>query len=193
MVEQTNTEVTITDYKSIFPTPASDDALAKAITASRSFPCDHESDILRAIKSVESPNTRNIWSLQDAKEQRNLIFSNVVTHIAGSKDVEEIYSPTRYGEEKFNPNFKRNVIEHLNNWSSSKDISQSEKEEIIKIKRRAEEAISGVLWNLYKNELSDFVDEYHFARVLFNNRDYTIRPDSINPERVNDIKRELNR
>jgi hypothetical protein len=193
MVEQTDTEVNITDYKSVFPTPASDDALAKAIVASQSFPYDHESDMLSAIQSTESPKTNNLWSLQDAKEQRNLVFSNVVTHIAGSKNIEGIYSPTRYGDEKFNPNFKRNVIKHLDNWSSSKDISQSEKEEIMKIKRRAEEAISGVLWGLYKNELSDFIDEYHFARVLFNNRDYTIRPDSINPERVNDIKRELNR
>jgi hypothetical protein len=54
-----------------------------------------------------------------------------------------------------------------------------------------EESIAGVLWGLYKEDLTKFVDEYHFASFMFPKRNYTIRPDSINTGEISNIKAQL--
>lgn len=191
MTEQENAQVSIETYKSVFPTPASEDSLAKAIVATRSFPSDSEKDILTSAESLVEPNTQSLWSIQDAKEQRNLIFGSVVKHIAGSKNFSGICDVESPDQEKFNPNFSREVLTPIENWKPSSEISQTDAEEIRKMKQRAEESISGVLWGLYKEDLTKFVDEYHFARFMFPKRDYTIRPDSINTGEISNIKAQL--
>ena len=146
----------------------------------------NEQDILEATMRSWTSHTENILSLQNGKDQRLNIEGAVVRHLCNSKSYEEM---TR------NNYFKQQVIEPIQKWGVYEgEVSSDEAVNIMKEKTELQQAISGVLWTLHKNELQNtgFNSPEDFANSIFEDSNSSIQPDHYSETLLTDVRAEIN-
>jgi len=184
MVEEGNYSVTVEDFKEVFPNPASDDSLANAMAATNFFSEENlnQRKILQLVENDQPAKTKGLWSIQNAKEERNKAFASLIKDLANSPNSNFIFNED---------SFKETVQTPMSNWSVIQDIK--EKDEIMKLRKETESKITGVLWTLYSDELKarGISDDFQLAEKIFPGRDYVIRPDTFSTSVIEDCKREI--
>lgn len=186
MTEHESQSVDIKDFVEAFPYSNGKKSLARSITATKYFSNERNERklLLIASESPKKPHTTNLLSNVEAEERKEIIQGNTIRLIAYSKSARDLYT---------NNHFRELVLDPIKSWSASEHARDTEVSLVEKGKKDLQKSVSGVIYNLYKEEMVEngFDEDKDFARYLFPGERTTITPYTYNESLVSDIQSEL--